>query len=1088
MKRYLLNLISLLCVISCSLQAQTTYTIGSDDGFNGQFTYPTPFGDYNKTQRMQFLYLASELSDAGMTSGFIDAVGWTVASLPTGIDATEGYSLKLMTTGILSLGLTTWEEGAETVWGPADYTPVAGVNTFTLNTPFFWDGVSNILIEICGGDDAGMPTKNARCIWSGPLGFNASHTRVNDLETDPCGYTGADYYDAATGGPDYRPQLIFTTTPGANCADLPAIGAASSTASSVCVDENFTLNISTITETGVVYAWYRSPDGIDYTLIPGAVTPAYNTTQTASTYYRCLVTCTFSGDTAHSTPVLVTQNVPTECYCAPTYTTGTTAGDYITNVVCGAITNTTGPASAPFYTYYSELSTNLIGGTSSSISVTVGTRLTNNNCGAWIDFDQNGNFESTEKIGEVINLDAGSTGTITFTIPIMAVSGTTRMRVCEVWNQIDVLPCDTYDFGETEDYNVNIIPGAVPTAAFTHTGEPSVTFTNLTTGLATSYSWNFGDGETSTLMDPTHLYLENGTYNVCLTATNLYGSNTNCQSVVIDTYLAPVADFSYIGEPTVAFTDLSANTPTSWSWNFNDGETSTLANPTHTFTYNGDFNVCLTVANIEGADTHCAMVTIDYYLAPAAEFTYSGDPTVSFVDESLNFPVTWSWNFGDGGTSTLENPTYTYTNNGIYNVCLTATNIAGADTHCELVTIDAYLAPEVYFSFSGDPIVNFVDASLNSPTSWSWTFGDGGTSTLENPTHTYLADGIYNVCLTASNATGSNTACQDVEITSYVYAPVADFTYSGNPDVSFTNLSANDPTYWFWDFGDGASSTLANPAHLFATNGTYTVCLTAGNITGEDEECKNVIITGYTAPAALFSYSGDPVVSFSDLSAGEPTSWFWNFGDGSVSLLTDPTHVYSTNGAYNVCLSVSNPGGTDTYCANVTITGNGSAPETDFTYSLNYPTVLFTDISTNDPSDWLWDFGDGSISGLQNPNHTYAVSGNYEVCLTGTNDFGSMESCKNVAVFPQSITETELAKINISPNPTSQFSVITGIPTGVQIDDLRLVDVTGHICTLTYIHTIGGSLLLDVGHAAPGAYMVIIRTGDITYGGRLIKL
>lgn len=1088
MKRHILSLLTVLCVLTAGLKAQTTYTIGADNGINGQFTYPTPFGDYYKTQRMQFLYLASELTAAGMTSGFINEVSWTVETLPGGIDATEGYTLKMMTTGVASLGLTTWEEGATTVWGPTNYTPVLGVNTFVLTSPFFWDGASNILIEICGGDDAGVFTKNARCTWSGPLGFNASHTRISDTETNPCSYTGPDYYETGAGGPDYRPQVIFTVVPGVNCADLPVIGAAASTATDVCVGESFTVSITPIAEVGVTYSWFSSPDGAGYTLIPGAVSPSFTTTQTSTTYYRCRATCILSGDIANSTPVMVTQNAPTECYCEPTYTTGTTAGDYIANVVCGAISNPTGPAPAPYYTYYAALSTNLTGGTSNTISVTMGTYLTNNNFAVWIDYNQNGNFESTEKLGEVINLPAGGVGTITFTVPITATAGITRMRVREVWNQVGILPCETYGYGETEDYNVNIIPGVVPTAAFTFTGDPTVAFTNLSTGLPTSYLWNFGDGGTSTLTNPSHLYVENGTYNVCLTATNLYGSNTACQNVVIDSYIPPVADFSYTGEPTVAFTDLSTNSPTSWLWNFGDGGTSTLENPTHTYTYNGVFNVCLTATNLGGSDIHCELVTIDYYLAPAAEFSYSGDPTVSFVDESLNSPTSWSWSFGDGGTSTLENPTYTYTTNGFYNVCLTATNIAGADTHCELVNIGSYLAPEVIFTFSGDPIVSFVDASLNSPTSWSWDFGDGGSSTLENPTHTYLADGIYDVCLTATNATGSNTACEEVTITSYIYAPVAEFTYSGDPDVSFTDLSTNEPTSWFWDFGDGTTSTLANPVHLFSTDGTYLVCLTASNIMGEDEECKNVIVTGYTPPTALFSYSGDPIVTFTDLSSGDPTSWLWNFGDGGVSAESDPVHVYAVNGVYNVCLSVIGPGGTDAYCADVTITGNGSAPETDFTFTLIYPTVLFTDISTNAPSDWLWDFGDGSISGLQNPNHTYAVSGTYEVCLTATNDFGSMESCKNVAVFPQSILDLELMEIALAPNPTSTYTMISGLPAQARIDDLRVIHVTGQECSADYVVTTAGNIQLDTKALAAGTYMVIIRSGDALYGGQLIKL
>lgn len=1086
-RRTLLSTVILLLVTVSCLNAQD-FTIGADNGMNGQYTYPTPFGDYYKTQRMQFLYRASELTAAGMTTGFIDEISWTVDALPGGIDVTEGYTVKMLSTGVTSLGLTTWEPGASIVWGPENFTPVLGVNTFVLDVPFFWDGSSNIIIEICGGSAAGVFTKNARCTWTGPLAFNASHTYRSDIDPAPCSYTGIDYFEDSPGGPDYRPQVIFHVVPGTECASIPDLGVTASTLTNACVGETFTLSIDPIAEMGISYQWFSSTGG-PYVEIAGATLATYATTQTETTSYRCRVTCDISGDQGFSDPVTVTQNDPTDCYCTPTYNMGTASGDYINNFNLGAISNLTGASPAPYYTYYSGLTTNLNGGVAYSLTAQVGTYLNQNGFAVWIDYDQNGNFESTEKLGEVINLNANATGTINFTVPITALGGTTRMRIREVWNMAGILPCLTYEYGETEDYNVNIIPGVVPTAAFTYAGDPTVAFTNTSTGLPTSYSWTFGDGGTSTLTNPTHTYATNGVYNVCLTATNLYGSNTACQNVTIDAYIPPIAEFSFFGEPTVIFTDLSLNSPTSWLWNFGDGATSTEENPIHTYTYNGVFNVCLTASSIGGSDTHCETITIDYYLAPVADFTYTGDPTVSFTDISSNDPTSWFWNFGDGGTSSLENPVHTYTENGTYTVCLTATNVAGPNTHCESIVIDSYLAPFVDFSFSGDPIVSFVDESLNEPTSWLWNFDDGGTSTLENPTHTFLSDGVYNVCLTATNATGSNTGCQDVTITSYINVPIADFVYSGDPDLSFTDVSLNDPTYWSWDFGDGGTSTLENPVHLYTTDGTFLVCLTAGNIAGEDTECKNVVITSYSAPEALFTYSGDPVVSFTDGSTGSPTSWLWNFDDGGVSTLPNPTHEFESNGVYNVCLSVVGPGGSDVFCQNVTIEGNGTAPVTDFTYSVVFPTVLFTDISTNAPSDWLWDFGDGFISGLQNPNHNYAVPGNYTVCLSATNDFGTTENCKTVAVFPNSITDMIIAELAIYPNPTMHDAVISGVPQNSTIRDIYVVNTLGEKTPIEYTQMSGNTnLTVNTTTLPAGTYMLVITTDKGAYGGQLVKL
>lgn len=559
--------------------------------------------------------------------------------------------------------------------------------------------------------------------------------------------------------------------------------------------------------------------------------------------------------------------------------------------------------------------------------------------------------------------------------------------------------------------------------------------------------------------------------------------------MVIDSYVPPVANFTFSGEPTVSFVDASLNSPTSWFWNFGDGGTSTLENPTHTYTYNGTFNVCMTATNATGSNTSCQFVVIDYYLAPVAAFTYSGDPAVSFTDASLNSPTSWFWNFGDGGTSTLENPSHLYASNGVYNVCLTATNATGSNTSCQLITIDSYLSPVAAFTFTGDPTVTYTDLSTNSPTSWAWSFGDGGVSTLENPTHTFTTNGTYNTCLTATNAVGSNTSCQDVIIDSYVYIPVADFTYTGDPDVEFTDISSNAPTTWAWDFGDGGTSSLENPIHLYASDGTYDVCLTAGNIAGSDTECKTIIVTGYVAPSALFSFSGDPVTTFTDLSTGSPNSWLWNFGDGGVSTLENPSHVYATNGIFNVCLSIVSPGGSDAYCTDVTIAGNGSAPTIDFSYVINSPTVAFTDLSSDSPSDWLWDFGDGAISGLQNPTHAYAVEAVYEVCLTATNDFGTNTDCKSINVTDNAIQVLDQISLNCYPNPAGTYTMIEGLPAGTLSGDIHITSVTGQeVGDNSIISWDNGICIINVSKLAAGSYTVKMLVDNQLFTGQFVKL
>lgn len=136
MKKTLISLILPICLLFTTRTEAQTYTIGADNGINGAMVYPTPFGDYYKNMRTQHLYRASELTAAGMTAGFISEISWDVITLPASVDETEGYTIKLLSTGTSSLSLTTWESGATTVWGPTDYTPVAGINNFVLGVPF----------------------------------------------------------------------------------------------------------------------------------------------------------------------------------------------------------------------------------------------------------------------------------------------------------------------------------------------------------------------------------------------------------------------------------------------------------------------------------------------------------------------------------------------------------------------------------------------------------------------------------------------------------------------------------------------------------------------------------------------------------------------------------------------------------------------------------------------------------------------------------------------------------------------------------------------------------------------------------------
>ena len=235
---------------------------------------------------------------------------------------------------------------------------------------------------------------------------------------------------------------------------------------------------------------------------------------------------------------------------------------------------------------------------------------------------------------------------------------------------------------------------------------------------------------------------------------------------------------------------------------------------------------------------HFRAITTNPINPPTALFSFdnTNDPSIDFTDLSSNFPLSWAWDFDDGTTSTLQNPTHLFTSPGTYTVSLTASNIIGTSAvYSSNVTIVNALPLASYtYDDANDPTIVFTDNSFNSPTTWFWDFGDGSTSTNQNPTHDYAFADEYTVCLAATNQYGTDSVCGSVTVANEL--PVALFsseTLAGN-SVEFTNLSLvgnPGPATYQWDFDiNNETSTDENPSFNYpATGGTYNVCLTATN-------------------------------------------------------------------------------------------------------------------------------------------------------------------------------------------------------------------------------------------------------------------
>jgi PKD repeat protein len=305
---------------------------------------------------------------------------------------------------------------------------------------------------------------------------------------------------------------------------------------------------------------------------------------------------------------------------------------------------------------------------------------------------------------------------------------------------------------------------------------------------------------------------------------------------IIDQIISPTADFESnspvcLGETAIfTFTGDPGVPAGDFLWDFGDGVTSTLMYPTHDYAAAGPYTVTLEVCNQGGCDSASALFEV--LPLPTAGFTYdAAGLTVTFNNTSQD-ATAYQWDFGDGGTSTETHPVYTYAAEGTYTVTLEAFSDCGSDTFVEVITVVDIPIPSFEHNAPvclGEVMV-FTNTSSGADT-YLWDFGDGITSTLEHPTHTYAAAGTYTVTLEACNATTCTMALDTVEV---LPLPMASFIYAADGfTVTFTNTSMYASAY-LWNFGDGSTSTETHPVHVYTATGTYTVTLEATGVCGVD--------------------------------------------------------------------------------------------------------------------------------------------------------------------------------------------------------------------------------------------------------------
>ncbi|HAP69083.1 MAG TPA: hypothetical protein DCR04_05055 [Flavobacteriales bacterium] len=458
---------------------------------------------------------------------------------------------------------------------------------------------------------------------------------------------------------------------------------------------------------------------------------------------------------------------------------------------------------------------------------------------------------------------------------------------------------------------------------------------------------------------------------------------------------------------------------------------------------------------------------VPYFLAEFVNIFIDGSPylpTIQAVDticpdDVVNFSSTWPinfnvlgyrWDFGDpasgaANTSSLSTPSHTYTDVGTYMVTLQTESPccgwAKPDTH--YVEVMPIVSPEVFITATSTEICEGEEITFGSvpfaggtnPTfEWFQNGISGGTGVSFTPAFINNGDQIYVRMASSYPCPITPTVNSDV-ITVIVHPiPVVDCSnvtdaYLGantgfNADVTVGTA----PYEYFWQFGDGGSSTDASPTHLYGGTGIYNASVEVTDTFGCSAICNvpvDIVLPPYVYAGFLFDTvqtCGSTTITFTDTTFGNPIAWEWDFGDGNQSIVQNPSHTYSSGGPYTITLTASNGIFTDTLVMPNLVqpllipTADFIANELEVCDSTD---LRFFDNSSN-ASSWQWDFGDvnsgpeSNTSNLQNPYHTFNEPGVYTVSLT---------------VFSEDQCSSDAAPINITvyESPVAGFWVDTNV-------------------------------------------------------------
>ncbi|MGN6743163.1 MAG: PKD domain-containing protein [Amnibacterium sp.] len=585
-----------------------------------------------------------------------------------------------------------------------------------------------------------------------------------------------------------------------------------------------------------------------------------------------------------------------------------------------------------------------------------------------------------------------------------------------------------------------------------------------TASMGATQSWTTGRG-TPIIEDGSSLNVNNPTttkqsVNSASGFVVLASNDTNHRYWFSDEVLGsttkPVASFTVANSTgpaplTASFTDTSTNAPTQWSWDFGDGTTSTLQSPTHTYTAAGQYTVTLTASNAAGASTSTQTnaVTVGSGTggggggAVTAGSSTTGTASTATTSVTLTKP-----------TAVVDGDVLVANINADANPTITAP--AGWTAVTSPLTDSTYAR---IFSYS-----KVVSSAAAEPSSYTFTLSaaekwNGGITDFHGVDTTAVWD-------TAAATKVSTSSVSSIAVPSVTTVTPGAMLVGGD-GVNSTSAKLAPPSGWTeaWEGDGGQDVDLGyKPMPAAGASGTSTFTHSA-SVSGAAwvRALKPATSGGSTGTAPTASFTEDRTsgtapltVQFTDTSTGSPTSWAWDFGDGTTSTAQSPQHVFAA-GTYTVTLVASNGTGASTNTASASITATaptGSAPTASFTEDTTSGTapltVQFTDTSTNSPTSWSWDFGDGTGSSAQNPSHIYGTQGTYTVKLVATNGTGSStnNATATITVSPGSGgggSGTVTAGASSTATGSSASTAVTiPAPSGVGTGDVLVASINAN--------------------------------------------